>query len=86
MRYILSILGIIGSFYMLVYRQKIGDMIGEAEWMRKVGGIYAIVIFLAFFLFFWCIAEITGTQSMFVKPFLYLLPGVGYQGAPSTDF
>lgn len=90
MRYLVSIFGIIASLYLLKYREKVGDMIGEADWMNKVGGIYNLVIIFALFLFFWSIAVLTGTQEIFLKPLLLLLPGIGHrvntEGGPAPDF
>lgn len=77
MRYLVSIFGIICSLYLLKYREKVGDLIGEAAWMNKIGGVYNVVIILALFLFFWSIAILTGTQDVFLRPLLLLLPGVG---------
>ncbi len=73
---IFSILGIIGAFYLIRYRQQVGDMMGEAEWMRKVGGVYNVLILVAIFIFFWCIAELTGTSHLFFLPLTYVIPGL----------
>jgi hypothetical protein len=75
MRYILSLLGIVGSFFMLRYRERLGDMIGEAEWMGKIGGVYNLILILSLFLFFWCIAELTNTTDILFRPLLMLFPG-----------
>ena len=61
---------------MIRYRQQVGDMMGEAEWMRKIGGVYNVVILIAIILFFWCIAELTGTTDILFLPFTYLIPGL----------
>ena len=37
MRIFLSLVGMIGSFYLIKQREQVGDMIGEAEWMKKIG-------------------------------------------------
>jgi hypothetical protein len=79
LRYILIFTGMFGSFFMIYYRQKVGDMFGEADWMRKVGGIYNVIVFIAIFVFFWSIAELTGTTSLLFRPFLMLFPGSSYQ-------
>jgi hypothetical protein len=76
MKYVLSILGIIASFYMIYYREKVGDMLGEAEWMRKVGGVYMIVVLIAVAIFFWSIAELTGTTNILFAPLRYMIPGL----------
>jgi len=76
MKYILSILTIVASFYLIRYRESVGDMFGEADWMRKVGGVHMIVVYVAAFFFFWALATITGTTNILFAPVLYLLPGV----------
>ena len=75
MGYFFPLLGIISSLAMLKYREQLGNFMGEADWMRYVGGVYNFVIVLAIFVFFWSIASLTGTTEYLFKPFLYLLPG-----------
>jgi hypothetical protein len=74
-RYILTIGGMVGSFALIYYREMVGNMIGEAEWMRRIGGVYNVVIIIALVLFFWCLAEITGTTDFLFAPLKYLIPG-----------
>ena len=57
-----ALFGIIASFLLLKFRQQVGDVIGEADWMNKIGGVYNFIIILAIFIFFWSIAELTGTS------------------------
>lgn len=75
MRYALSIMGIIASFFLVKYRERMGGIIGEAEWMRKVGGVYNVIVTAAIFIFFWSIAALTGTTDFFLKPITFLIPG-----------
>ncbi len=75
MRITLSLIGIVLSYLLIRYREAIGDMLGEADWMRSVGGIYTIVVFIALFIFFWSLAELTGTTHIFLSPVRYLIPG-----------
>lgn len=70
---------------MLKYREYIGNFMGEAEWMNKVGGVYNVVIFAAIFIFFWSLASLTGTSDILFRPLLWLIPGVN-KGQPQTDF
>ena len=84
MGYILPIIGIVGSFFLLKYREAIGNIMGEAEWMRKVGGVYNVVIIVAIFIFFWSLAELTGTTQILFSPLLWLIPGL--HPATQTDF
>jgi hypothetical protein len=81
MHYILPIVGIIGSYFMVKYREKLGDMIGEAEWMKYVGGVYYFLIILAIFIFFLSIAELTNTTDILLSP-LRIIPGLGGPSKP----
>ncbi len=74
MRIFLSICGIIASFLLLKYRERVGENLGEAEWMAKVGGIYGVVIIIAILLFFWSVAELTNTTDFLFAPVLLLFP------------
>lgn len=74
----LNICAIIVAFFMVKYRERLGDMIGDAEWMRYVGGVYNFIIILAVFIFFWSIASLTGTQKVFFFP-LYWVVGGAFQ-------
>lgn len=85
MRILLGFFGMVCSLFLLKYRERVGDMIGDAEWMNKLGGIYNIVIIFAVLLFFFSIATMTGTQEIFLTPILWLLPGVG-NNAGIQDF
>ncbi len=80
---LLSIVGIVGSFAMIKYREQIGDMMGEADWMRKVGGVYYVVVFVAILIFFWCLATLTGTTDILFKPVTMLFPGHQQEAPPS---
>ncbi len=75
METILSLLGIVASFFLLKYREKVGDTMGEAAWMAYVGGVYNFVIIVAILIFFWSLATLTGTSEIFFAPILWLLPG-----------
>lgn len=81
MSVVLGLFGIICSILLLKYRERAGDLLGEAEWMNKVGGVYNLMIILALFLFFWSVAVMTGTQHVFLKPLLYFLPGLVPNGS-----
>ena len=78
-----GLLGMAASFLLLKYRQQVGDTIGEAEWMKKVGGVYMVIIIFAILLFFWCIAELTGTTNILFSSFRYLIPGGMQEPAPT---
>lgn len=84
MGYILPIIGIIGSFFMIKYREQIGGMMGEAQWMTKIGGVYNVVILVAIFIFFWSLASLTGTTDLLFRPILWFIPGLNR--GTQTDF
>lgn len=75
MQTFLALLGIVLSIALLKYRERMGDFIGQADWMRYVGGVYNFVIIIALFILLWSMATLTGTQELLFRPFLYLLPG-----------
>jgi len=79
MKYILTLAGIFGSFAMMYWREPVGNMLGEADWMRKVGGVYNLIVIIALLIFFWSIAELTGTTDILFRPLLYLIPGLPKQ-------
>lgn len=70
MKYLLSILGLVLSVVLLKYRERAGDMIGEADWMHYVGGVYNFIILVSVALFFWSIATLTGTGHIFMAPIM----------------
>lgn len=63
------------SILMIKYRERMGDLIGDAEWMRYVGGVYNLVVIVAVFIFFWAIASLTGTTHIFFSPLFWFLGG-----------
>ncbi len=75
-RYVLSIGGMVASFYMIKNREFIGDMFGDPQWAKRFGGIYVLVVVLAVFILFWCIAALTGTTHILFKPLQILIPGL----------
>lgn len=81
MRYFLSIIGIIGSFFLIKYRQRLGDSVGQAEWMGKLGGVYNVIIIVAVIIFIWSVAELTNTTDFLFAPLRALFPGMR-QAAP----
>ena len=81
--FLLIATGLIGPFLLIRYREAVGDMIGEADWMRKVGGVYKVVLIVALVLFFWTLAELTGTTTVLFGPLRNFLPGLQPQ-APAN--
>ncbi len=86
MSFVLPILGIVGSVLMLIYREWIGNMMGEAEWMNKIGGVYNFVVLLAVLVFFWCLAVLTGTTFLLLQPLLWVFPGLVPSARPDDMF
>ncbi|MBI3336854.1 hypothetical protein HYZ98_04815 [Candidatus Peregrinibacteria bacterium] len=83
MRIFFGLCGIVLSFFMLKYRERVGDTMGEADWMRSVGGVYMIVIVLAVLIFLWSLAAITNTMDILLFP-VFLIPGLSRPGPPPT--
>ncbi len=78
--YLMIATGMIGPVFLIMYREAIGDIIGEADWMRKVGGVYNVIVFAAIIIFFWALADVTGTTSILFAPLRSLSPA--FQEAP----
>ena len=74
----LKICGMILCLAAVKYRERIGDQLGEPEWMKYFGGVYNFVIIVSTFMFFWFIASLTGTQKIFFYP-LYVILGGAFQ-------
>ena len=81
LHYILPLIGIVGAFFLIRYRESLGDTLGDAEWMRSVGGIYNVIVIFAVFVFFWSIAELTGTNEVLFGFVKLLIPGLGLTDA-----
>ncbi len=77
MTYFLGAIGIAASFFLIKYRQVVGDAVGDPDWAQKVGGIYNVVIIVAVFIFFWSIAAMTGTMDVLFSPILGLFGKTG---------
>jgi hypothetical protein len=73
----IGLIGIVCSFFLVKYREQIGNMLGEPEWATKVGGIYNVVLIVAIFFFFWSLATMTGTSAILFAPIVNLIPGGG---------
>lgn len=71
----LGFLGIGFGFFLIKYRERIGDFLGDAYWMRYVGGVYNLIIIVGVLIFFWSVALMTGTQTIFFAPLYWILGG-----------
>ncbi len=85
LRYVLSIGGIVASFFLIKNREFIGDMIGNRGLIKKLGGNYYVVVYIAIFLFFWCIAELTNTTTILFRPLEAIMPGLDQANFRSPD-
>ncbi len=66
--FFLGLLGIAVSWIFIKYRQVIGDMIGDADWMQKIGGVYNIVVLAGVGLFFWSLLVMFNLTDVFLAP------------------
>lgn len=73
--WLLEICGIALGVLMIKYREKIGEQIGDANWMRYVGGVYNFVIILGVLVFFFSIASLTNTTHIFFAPLIWFFGG-----------
>lgn len=71
---LLIVIGLVTPFFLIKYREQIGDTIGEADWMRWFGGVYIFITIVAIVLFFWALAETTGTTNILFKPVIQIFP------------
>lgn len=73
--FFIGLIGVAASFAIIKYRERVADMIGEASWMSKVGGVYNFVLLTAIALLIFSVAKMTGTTDVFLSPFLWIIPG-----------
>ena len=71
--YLLYAAGLIGPFFMIMYRESIGNLMGEPAWTKMFGGIYAVVVFVAIAIFFWTVAELTNSTSVMFHFLTYMI-------------
>lgn len=86
MRIFFSLLGILFALVLLKYREAAGNMIGEADWMQKVGGVYNLMIIISLLIFFWSVAELTGTTDILFAPIVWMIPGMRQNVDPGQGF
>ncbi|HAI98108.1 TPA: hypothetical protein DCL30_01015 [Candidatus Peribacteria bacterium] len=82
MHFFLGFIGILLSVGIIRYREAIGDTIGEAEWMRKIGGVYMVTIYFAICLFIYSFLSMFGLQDMLLTPIVRLLTPYGTPDGP----
>jgi len=71
----LELLGMAAGALLIKYRERVGEMVGDADWMRYVGGVYNFIVLIGIFIFFWSIAALTGTQGIFLAPLVWFIGG-----------
>ena len=75
---------IVGGFVIIKFRERVANMIGEAAWMRYVGGVYMFVVLVGIIAFLFGLARLTGTTQILLAPITYIIPGTGAPPPPST--
>lgn len=73
----LGLLSMLAGIAMIKYREPIGDLFGEADWTKYVGGPYNMVILVGIIIFFFSLAKMTGTTGFFLSPLKMLIPFAG---------
>lgn len=76
MHIVFGLAGMIGAFFLMYYRERVGNIIGEAEWMKKVGGVYNFIVLAGLIMFFWSLAYMTGTLDYLFLPIRSVIPGL----------
>ena len=64
------------SLFIIKNRESLGNTIGEAEWMQKIGGIYYVLVYCAIMLFVGGFTVMFGLQNQIVA--LVLAPIMPY--------
>ncbi|MFH0821052.1 MAG: hypothetical protein V1908_04740 [Candidatus Peregrinibacteria bacterium] len=73
MQIVVGIIGIIGSFLIIIYRAPIKHFMGQVEWAERYfgpGGTYTFLLFFALFLFFLSLTIMTGAMDFLFGGFL----------------
>lgn len=76
----LPFLGIVFAFILIRYREQIGDVFGDPDWLSAIGGIHYTIVYIAIFIIFWSIAVMTDTTHVLFKPVLWLFPTLSQRG------
>jgi hypothetical protein len=86
-RFFLGAIGMIFSFLLIKYRERVGDAIGDPDWANKLGGIYNVLIICGTLGFFWSISYITNTQDILFAPLFWIFPQKAAPGGvPGSEF
>ncbi|PIQ76058.1 hypothetical protein COU78_03820 [Candidatus Peregrinibacteria bacterium CG10_big_fil_rev_8_21_14_0_10_49_24] len=70
------------GFSLIKFRERIADMIGDAYWMRYVGGVYLFVVIVGVITFFFGVARMTGTTDILMAPIYGIIPSMGEPAPP----
>lgn len=68
--FFLGVIGIILSILIIRFRRIIGDTIGDAPWMQRVGGVFTVTVIAAVGIFFWSLLMIFNLENVFLVPLL----------------
>ena len=69
-----GVLGMLFGITLIKYREAVGDLLGNADWIKYVGGPYIFSILLGILIFFYSFAWMTGTLDFFLAPLFWLIP------------
>lgn len=83
MNFVINLILIIMGFVMIKFRERIADMIGEAQWMRYVGGVYIFIVILGVLMVLFGIARMTGTTQVLMAPIYGVIPSMGDAPPPA---
>lgn len=75
-----GILAIVGSFFLVKYRERVVATTGKFAWAEKYlgqGGTYRLMVILGVVFFLWGMASITGTTDVLLGPLRSVFPGAG---------
>jgi hypothetical protein len=73
--FLVSLGGVLLGFVLIKYRERVAEIIGEAQWMHKVGGVYNLILICSILIIFFSLAKMTGTTDIFLSPLLFIIPG-----------
>jgi uncharacterized membrane protein YdcZ (DUF606 family) len=82
-QFVINMILIIVGFLMIKFRERIADMLGEAQWMRYVGGVYGFVVVIGVLMVFYGVARLTGTTDILMAPIFGIIPDQGPGPSPT---
>jgi len=67
---------IVIAILMIMFREHAGNMLGQAGWMEKLGGVYMVMIYVGMLLFFLGLIMLFGLTEVALGPIFNFIPGV----------